>query len=382
MILLRNGRVHTPEQVFIGDVLIDGKKIKAVGKNLKPGGDVEDYNIKGLNLFPGFIDAHSHVGIFQEAIGVVGFDGNEWVDPVTPNLRAIDAIYPSDLGFDDALKAGITSVFTGPGSANVIGGQSVVVKTGGSIVVDERIVKNPAGMKMALGENPKRVYGEQKKSPATRMANAALIRDTLYQARVYMERKSRDKKFKEYNPKYEALIPVLKRQIPVRGHSHRSDDIATFVRLREEIGFKLVIEHGTESHLIADYLKKKKVPVVVGPSLSARVKVELKEITFDTPRILWEKGILFAIMTDAPVVPINYLPLMVGLSVKHGLKHHEGVKAITINAARICGVEKRIGRVKTGYDADITIYEGDPFTVEGTCVATIIDGKVMWGKIK
>jgi len=378
MILLKNGRVHTPEKIIENcDILISNGKIKDIGKNLKVNGNVKEVNVTKKNVFPGFIDAHCHLGMWEEATGVEGYDGNEWVDPVTPNLRAIDAIYPVDLGFKDAFKAGITSVFTGPGSGNVIGGQSVVIKTGGSNIVDERVIKNPAGMKMALGENPKRVYMDQKKSPVTRMTNAALIRDTLYQTKVYMEKK-KEKKFKEYNPKYEALIPVLKRQIPVRGHSHRTDDIATFVRLRDEIGFRLVIEHGTESHLIAGYLKKKNVPVVVGPSLSARVKVELKEITFDTPRILSENNVFFAIMTDAPVVPINYLPLMVGYSVKHGLPYKEGLKAITVNAAKICGVDKRVGKIKKGFDADINVYEGDPFTIKGECVMTIVNGEVVY----
>jgi imidazolonepropionase-like amidohydrolase len=381
MLLLKNGRVFTPfEMIEKCDILIDKGKIKKVNPDINVD-KAEIINVKGKIVTPGFIDAHCHVGIYEESIGEPGADGNEMTDPITPHLRAIDAINPTDLAFKDAYQAGITSLLTGPGSGNVIGGQNVVIKTAGSPIVDDRIVLDPAGMKMALGENPKRVYGEQKKSPTTRMANAALLREALYKAKKYIEKnKKKNKKDNDkvgFDAKSEALSMVIKKIIPIRGHAHRADDIVTFIRIKDEFGINLVIEHGTESHLIADYIAKKNIPIVVGPSLSARVKVELKEITFKTPKILFENKVLFAIMTDAPVLPINSLPLMVGYSIKEGLPWEEGLKSITSNAAEICGVSDRIGSIKKGMDADIAVFDKDPFRIESRCLLTIIDGKVI-----
>lgn len=383
MILLKNGDVYTPEEKKPGyDILIENNKIKKIAGNIDVKG-AEVYDVSGKFVLPGFIDAHTHVGIYEESIGEPGADGNEMTDPITPHLRGLDAINPADKGFEDAYSAGITSLLTGPGSGNVIGGQNTVIKTAGSSIIDERIVREPAGMKMALGENPKRVYSEQKKSPSTRMANAALLREALSKAKEYMEKKEKSDDANNepgFDAKSEALSAVLKKQIPIRGHAHRADDIATFIRIRDEFNIDLIIEHGTESHLIARYIAEKGVPVVVGPSLSARVKVELKEITFKTPRILYENNILFAIMTDAPVVPVNSLPLMVGYSIKEGLPWEEGLKAITSSAAKICGVDDRVGFLKKGMDADITIYDGNPFSIEGICTHTIINGNIVWDK--
>ena len=381
MLLLKNGEVHTPDKIIKNcDILIDKGKIKKINPDIDAKG-AEIIDVSGKVVTPGFIDAHCHVGIYEEAIGDPGADGNEMTDPITPHLRAIDAINPADLAFKDAYQAGITSLLTGPGSGNVIGGQNMIIKTAGSPIIDNRIVLDPAGMKMALGENPKRVYSEQKKSPTTRMANAALLRESLNKAEEYIEKKknrdNKDNKGIGFDAKSEALSMVIKKEIPIRGHAHRADDIATFIRIRDEFDINLVIEHGTESHLIADYIARKKVPIVVGPSLSARVKVELKEITFKTPKILFENGVLFAIMTDAPVLPINSLPLMVGYSIKEGLPWKEGLKSVTSNAAEICGVSNRIGLIKKGMDADIAVFKGDPFSIEGRCVLTIVDGKVV-----
>lgn len=381
MLLLKNGEVHTPDKTIKNcDILIDKGKIKKINPDIDAKG-AKIIDVSGKIVTPGFIDAHCHVGIYEEAIGDPGADGNEMTDPITPHLRAIDAINPADLAFKDAYQAGITSLLTGPGSGNVIGGQNVIIKTAGSPIIDNRIILDPAGMKMALGENPKRVYSEQKKSPTTRMANAALLRESLNKAEEYIEKKknrdNKDNKGIGFDAKSEALSMVIKKEIPIRGHAHRADDIATFIRIRDEFDINLVIEHGTESHLIADYIARKKVPIVVGPSLSARVKVELKEITFKTPKILFENGVLFAIMTDAPVLPINSLPLMVGYSIKEGLPWKEGLKSVTSNAAEICGVSNRIGLIKKGMDADIAVFKGDPFSIEGRCVLTIVDGKVV-----
>ena len=381
MLLLKNGNVHTPDEIIKNcDILIDRGKIKKVGTNIEAK-KARIIDVSGKIVTPGFIDAHCHVGIYEESIGEPGADGNEMTDPITPHLKATDAINPADLAFKDASIAGITSLLTGPGSGNVIGGQNVVVKTSGPLIIDDRIVLDPAGMKMALGENPKRVYSELKKSPQTRMANAALLREALMKAKEYIKKREnlseKDNKGLEFDAKSEALSMVIKKKIPIRGHAHRADDIATFIRIRDEFKVNLVIEHGTESHLIADYIARKKVPVVVGPSLSARVKVELKEITFKTPKILFDNGILFGIMTDAPVLPINSLPLMVGYSIKEGLPWKEGLKAVTSNAAKICGVSNRIGTLKRGMDADIAIFEGNPFSIESRCVLTIVNGKIV-----
>ena len=386
MLLLKNGEVHTPDKVKKNcDILIDKGKIVKVSLNIKAK-DAKVIDVSKKIVIPGLIDAHSHVGIYEEAIGVPGADGNEMTDPVTPHLRAIDAINPVDLGFKDAYMGGITSLMTGPGSGNVIGGQNLIVKTAGSPIIDDRVVLDPAGMKMALGENPKNVYSEQKKSPSTRMANASLIREALKKTKEYIAKKEdkddKENKGPEFDAKLEALSKVIKKEIPIRGHAHRADDIATFIRIRDEFGVNLVIEHGTESHLIVDFIAKKSVPIVVGPSLSARVKVELKEITFKTPKILYENGILFAIMTDAPVLPINSLPLMVGYSIKEGIPWEEGLKAVTSNAAKICGVSDRIGRIKKGMDADIAVFEGDPFSIKGRCTLTIVDGRVVNNQCK
>lgn len=379
MLLLKNGEVHTPDKKIENcDILIDRNKIKKISKNINQE-DAEIIDVSGNVVTPGFIDAHCHVGIYEEGIGEPGADGNEMTDPITPHLRAIDAINPKDLGFSDAYKAGITSISTGPGSGNIIGGQSLILKTAGSKIIDERVVLDPAGMKMALGENPKRVYSEQKKTPSTRMANAALLREALEKARKYRDKKEKNKEENgddSFDAKSEALLKVLKKEIPIRGHAHRADDIATFIRIRDEFDVDMVIEHGTESHLIPEFIAGKKIPVVVGPSLSARVKVELKEITFKTPKVLYDNGVLIAIMTDAPVLPINSLPLMVGYSIKEGLPWEEGLKAITSNAAKICGVESRIGSLKKGMDADISVFDGDPFSLESNCILTIVDGEI------
>ncbi|OQX54209.1 MAG: amidohydrolase [Candidatus Cloacimonas sp. 4484_209] len=384
MILLKNGKVYTMAGKILdpGDILIDGTKIKRVGKNIPVSKNYKVFDLRKKIVTPGLIDAHCHVGIFGEGTGWAGEDGNEMTDPWTPHLRAIDAVYPEDEGFNDAVKGGITAVFTGPGSGNVIGGQSIVVKTGGSNIIDERVVKNPAGLKMALGENPKRVYSTKKQMPSTRMGNAAVIRDAFFKAKNYMRKKKQAKgnpqKMPDFDIKMEALSLVLQRKIRARAHAHRADDIVTMVRIRDEFGFNLVIEHGTEAHKIAAFLSKKNVPVVVGPSMSARVKVELKEITFKTPKVLYENGVLIAIMTDAPVVPINYLRLMVGLSIKEGLPYLEGMKAVTANAARICDVDRRLGTIEKGKDADIAVFDGDPFDMKSSVVMTVVDGNIVW----
>jgi imidazolonepropionase-like amidohydrolase len=331
---------------------------------------------------PGFIDAHCHVGMWEESNEWAGSDGNEMTNPSTPHLRAIDAINPDDIAFKDACKAGITAVFTGPGSANVIGGQSVVIKTAGSSVVDELVVKDPAGLKMALGENPKRVYGVGKNQyPSTRMGNAAVMREAFYKAKNYLEKKKRGKKDPDKAPEFdlqnEVLASVLEGKLTARCHAHRFDDIITIIRIQKEFGFKLRIEHCTDGHKIAPYLAKNKIDAIIGPSMSARVKEELKDITFSTAGILEKAGVKVAIMTDAPVIPIDYLPLMVGLARKNGLSEEGALKSVTLHAAEICDCADRIGSLEPGKDADIAVFDGDPFEMKSVCRLTLIDGKIV-----
>jgi imidazolonepropionase-like amidohydrolase len=384
MILLKNGTVldglgNTREKC---DILVEKGKIKEIGPGLTPPEKCQVMDCTGMTVTPGLIDAHCHVGMWEESNEWAGSDGNEMTNPSTPHLRAIDAINPDDIAFRDACRAGITAVFTGPGSANVIGGQSVVMKTAGSSVVDELVVKDPAGLKMALGENPKRVYGVGKNQyPSTRMGNAAVMREAFYKAKNYLEKKKKGEKDSDKAPEFdlqnEILASVLEGKLTARCHAHRFDDIITMIRIQKEFGFKLRIEHCTDGHKIAAYLAKNKIDAIIGPSMSARVKEELKDITFSTAGVLEKAGVKVAIMTDAPVIPIDYLPLMVGLARKNGLSEEGALKAVTLHAAQICDCADRIGSLETGKDADIAVFDGDPFEMKTVCRMTLIDGKVV-----
>lgn len=375
--LLKNGKIFKPNGTFLEnyDIRCERGQIKMINKNIKPSKDEKIIDLRGYNLFPGFIDAHSHVGLYSDPGVSANDDGNEIGEPVSAEIRAIDAINLEDLAFKDAVNCGITSVFTGPGSANIIGGQSAFIKTAGSNIVDKRIVKSYCGLKAALGENPKNVYGELKKRPVTRMGNAAVMRKTFVKAINYMKKQRRGEDI-DQDLGLDAIVDVLKRKVPLRCHAHRVDDIATIIRIRDEFGFDLVIEHATDGHKIADYISEKKVPCVVGPSMTTRCKEELKDKTFKTPEVLYSKGVLFAITTDAPVIPLQYLPIMAGFAVKEGLPWIEAIKGITINAAEICGVSSRLGSIDIGKDADITVYKGDPLSIEGTCMLTLVDGNI------
>jgi len=384
MILLKNGTVldGRGKRREKCDVLVDHGKIKEIGAGLTTPPKCQVIDCSGMIVTPGFIDAHCHVGMWEESNEWAGSDGNEMTNPSTPHLRAIDAINPDDIAFKDACKAGITAVFTGPGSANVIGGQSVVIKTAGSSVVDELVVKDPAGLKMALGENPKRVYGVGKNQyPSTRMGNAAVMREAFYKAKNYLEKKKRGKKDPDKAPEFdlqnEVLASVLEGKLTARCHAHRFDDIITIIRIQKEFGFKLRIEHCTDGHKIAPYLAKNKIDAIIGPSMSARVKEELKDITFSTAGILQKAGVKVAIMTDAPVIPIDYLPLMVGLARKNGLSEEGALKSVTLHAAEICDCADRIGSLEPGKDADIAVFDGDPFEMKSVCRLTLIDGKIV-----
>ena len=383
MIFIKNGIIYTMagETIENGSILIKNGKIVEVGRDIIAPLDAEVVDAEGKIVLPGFIDAHCHLGMWEEGIGFEGSDGNEMVDPVTPHLRAIDAINPMDISFEEAYQGGVTTAVTGPGSANVVGGTFVAIKTVGNRI-DDMIIKDPIAMKVAFGENPKRVYDSQKKSPMTRMATAAILRETLFKAKAYMDKKDRaedESKMPEFDMKMEAMIPVLKKEIPLKAHAHRADDIFTAIRIAKEFDVDITLDHCTEGHLIVDELVKEGKNAIVGPSLGNRSKFELKNMTFETPKVLVEAGVKVAITTDSPVTPLQYLPLCAGLAHKAGLDEMEALKCITINAAEIVGLSDRIGSIEVGKDADIVIFDGNPIKdVDHKTYMTIIDGKIVY----
>lgn len=379
--IIINGKIYTMEGPIIenGYLWIKGKKIEAIGEMsaIKLGNIQEEIlDVNGAWVLPGLIESHAHIGITEEKWGTIGDDCNEATMPITTTLRAIDAVNPMDPAFHDAIEAGITSVMTGPGSANVIGGQFVFMKTQGRCV-DDMIVKYPAAMKVAFGENPKTTYGDQNQYPSTRMGTAALLRKTIFQAKQYLEEKEHGNLEKE-DFEMEPWIPVLKREIPLKTHAHRADDILTAIRIAKEFQLDITIDHGTESHLIANKVKEAGFPVIVGTDLTSRSKLEVQNMNFKTNKILQEAGVLFSITTDHPVALIQYLPLCAGLAVRYGLAEEDALKAITIHAAKICRVDERVGSLKKGKDADIAIFSGNPLEVFTKTLYTIIDGELVY----
>ena len=338
----------------------------------------EVLDAKGGWLLPGFVDAHTHLGMWEDGLGFEGDDGNEDTDPCTPQLRAVDAINPLDRCFEEAREAGVTTVVTGPGSANPIGGQLCALKTWGRRV-DDMVVKAPVAMKMALGENPKTVYHGKSQAPVTRMATAAIIREALAQAARYGADKKRaaedeDVDEPEYDIKCEALLPVVEGRLPVHFHAHRADDIFTAQRLAKEFGLRYVIVHGTEAHLCADLLAQDGVPVLCGPLLCDRSKPELRQLTPANPGIVRRAGAAIGIITDHPVIPLQYLGVCAGLAVREGLPHEEALRAITIGPAQICGIDDRVGSIRVGKDADLVLFPGDPLTVAARPRAVFVGG--------
>ena len=367
------------KQIECGYVRTKGKRIEEVGEMssfaYKQNGE-KVLDVRGAWVLPGLIESHAHIGITEEKWGIIGDDCNEQTTPVTASLRAIDAVNPMDAAFHDAIEAGITSVMVGPGSANVVGGQFMFMKTQGRCV-DNMVVKNPAAMKVAFGENPKTTYGDKNQYPSTRMGTAALLRKTLYQAVQYKKEKESGK-LTNVDFEMEPWIPVLKKEIPLKAHAHRADDILTAIRIAKEFDVDITIDHGTESHLIVDEIKASGFPVIAGTELTSRSKLEVQNMNFKTNRILHEAGVIFSITTDHPVALIQYLPLCAGLAVKCGLPMEEGLKAITINAARICRVDDRVGSLKKGKDADIVVFSGNPMEVFTRTLCTIIDGEIIY----
>ena len=375
-----NGYIHTMEgnPIKCGFVRIKNKLIEEIGdmSNYIDSEKEEVLDVNGAWVLPGLIDSHSHIGICEEKWGAIADDCNEQTNPVYSYLRAIDAVNPMDSAFHDAIEAGITSVMTGPGSANVVGGQFVFMKTQGRCV-DNMIVKQPAAMKVAFGENPKTTYGDQNKLPSTRMGIAGLLRKTLYLAAEYKRDKENGNIVTE-DFELEPWIPVLNKEIPMKAHAHRADDILTAIRIAKEFDIDITIDHGTESHLIVDEIKASGFPVISGTELTSKSKLEVQNMNFKCNRILHEAGVLFSITTDHPVALIQYLPICAGLAVKYGLPMEEGLKAITINAARICRVDDRVGSLRCGKDADIAVFSGNPMEVFTKTLYTIIDGKIVY----
>jgi len=382
MILLENGTIFTVTKGVIknGSVLLgDDGRIKKVSKG-KIKANAKRIDVKGKFVFPGFIDAHSHLGLFPLESSMEDADGNEMTNPSTPAMRAIDAINPFDSAFKDALSSGICLVFTGPGSGNVVGGQSVVVKTYKN-TIDEMLVKNPAGVKCAFGENPKRVYSSQKRLPSTRMGTAKVFRETLAKAKEYFEaKKKKGKKKPELNLDMEALVPVFQHKIPLRIHSHRADDILTAIRIaKEEFGLDVVIEHGTDASVIRDIIAKKKVPVISGPLLDVSPKIETRSSSFETPALLSKAGVLTALMTDHPVMPIQYLPLEAGLvAYEGGAGEEDALKMITINPAKIMELDKDYGSIEEGKVANISVWDKHPFSSTAKCQLVFAEGKIVY----
>ena len=383
IMLIRNGKILTMAGTVLepGCVLITGDKIAKVSKSIEPEDDgATVIDAEGLWVMPGMIDAHSHIGILEEKKGLEGDDCNEATEPVTPYLKAIDAINPMDPAFHNAIRAGITSVMAGPGSSNVVGGQFAFIKTHGRRIEDMAVLE-PAAMKVAFGENPKTSYGGKNLMPSTRMTIGAMLREELAGAKRYQRKKQAaldaGEDFEE-DVRQECWLPVLERQIPLKAHVHRTDDILTAIRIAKAFGLRLTLDHCTEGHLIAGEIKESGFPAIVGPSLASRNKIEVQYMEFKTSGVLHKAGVRVAITTDHPVSLIQSLPLCAGLAAKEGLGIGEALKAVTINAAAICGVAGRLGSIEEGKDADIAIFDGNPVQTLTNCLYTIIDGVVVY----
>ena len=377
--IIRNALIHdaVSEEPYYGDIVIENGKLVSVGGNAGEDGDVLDAT--GLHAYPGFVDAHSHIGL--DAYGGppgVTFDINEMNDIVSPHLRGMDSYNAQDVAIPMALAGGVTTVAAGPGSANVFGGTFLAVKLYGN-TVDEAVIDPSVAMKCAFGENPKRCYRD--KSDSARMTTAAIFRKTLFEARDYMLRKEAAgddiTKQPKFDMKSEALMPVLKREIPLKAHAHRADDIMTALRIAKEFDLRITIEHCTEGHLIVDELREANVPVAVGPTLTNASKVELLNKSWTTPGILADAGLQVSIITDAPVIPQQYLTLCAGLAVKAGMDPFKALQAITINPARHIGIEDRVGSLEAGKDADVVLTSGDPMVSDTVVKYVIVDGKIV-----
>lgn len=375
MLLIQNGVLFTmeAEKPMKADLLLKDGKIEMIASHIAPTQQMQVIDAKEMCVLPGFIDAHSHIGISEEKTGGQGDDCNEDSNPVTPSLRAIDAINPMDSAFHNALAEGITGAMVGPGSSNAIGGQFAFIKTHGKRI-DDMIVLAPAAMKIAFGENPKTDFGQKGSMPTSRMGIADLIRREFYLARQYFSRENQSEQ--EYD--MECYRELFEKKIPLKAHVHRADDIFTAIRIADEFDLDMTLDHCTEGHLIADEIAKSGYPAIVGPTLAARSKIEVSKSDFKTAGILHKAGVRVALTTDHPVSRIQHLPLCAALAAREGLGEMAALQSITIDAARICCVEHRLGSIKVGKDADLIIYRGNPLEVGSTIYRTIINGKVVW----
>ena len=379
----KTGKKQEYRNGFIG--IEDGKivqmgEMEELGKVPLKDGQTDVIDAGGRLIMPGIIEAHCHMGITEEKKGMEGDDCNENVQPITPYLRAIDAINSMDAAFDDAVRAEITSAMIGPGSSNVVGGQFAFVKTKGRRI-DDLVVLAPAAMKIAFGENPKVNFSGQGKMPVTRMAIAGMLREELFKAKQYIEKRKKAEKEGEGFEKdfrYECWIPVFEGKIPLKAHVHRVDDIFTAIRIGKEFGLKMTLDHCSEGHLIAEELAKEGFPAIVGPDLSSRNKIEVQNVAFKTAGILSAAGVKVAVTTDHPVSLIQSLPICAGLCVKSGMDENEALRAITIHAAQICNVADRVGSLEVGKDADIVIFDGNPLEVSSEVFYTLIDGEIAY----
>ena len=378
MLLIQGGLIKTITQGDIenGQILIDGGKILAVGEKVDAPEGCEVFDAKGMLITPGLIDAHTHIGLHEEAIRWEGMDYNEKSSPVTPQVRGIDGINPMDESLGLALAGGVTTAVTGPGSANVIGGTFLAIKLHGNCV-DEMVVKDPVAMKAAMGENPKGCYGQNgSKEPVTRMGIASLLRTTLSKARQYDEDRADGSKKTPFDLQMEAMLPVIRKEIPLKVHAHRADDMLTALRVAREFDIDVTLDHCTEGHLIVDQLVKAGKPVLVGPSLGSKSKFELKNKTFATPGILAKAGLEVCLITDAPVIPLQYLTLVAGLAIRYGMEEEDAWRAITVNPAHVAGIDGRVGSLEPGKDADIAVFSGNPLReIQAHAVQVFVDGQ-------
>ena len=384
MLLIKNGLIKTMAGADIpsGYVLIgDDGKIVSVGERIDESMDMTVIDAEGRLVTPGCVEAHCHIGVHNSAMRWEGADYNERSEPITPEMRAIDGLNPMDEAFVNAIQHGVTSACTGPGSANVVGGTFVAIKLVGHRV-DDMIIKEPVAMKCAFGENPKGAFGQNGgKAPVTRMATASMIRELIFKTKNYLEAKEAGKD-PAFNMKLEAMIPVIKKEIPLKAHAHRADDIFTAIRIAKEFGLGLTLDHCTDGALIADDLAREGYPAFVGPSFGSKSKIELINKDFTTPGILNKAGVKVSIITDAPVTPLEHLPMCAGFAVKAGLDYDEAWKAITVNPACSIGIGDRVGTLEAGKDADVVIWNGDPLVEIGTSAfVTVVDGRVVWSEM-
>ena len=386
MKLIKHARIYTGTGEIIenGQIAFD-EKIRFVGTEYKGNAD-EVIDASGLTVTPGLIDSHCHVGLFGDSLGFEGADANEDSDPITPQLRAIDGINPQDRAFSEAVRAGVTTVVTGPGSANPIGGQFAAIKTYG-VCVDDMVIKAPCAMKMALGENPKTVYNDKNQAPMTRMGTVSVIRDALFKAVNYRDdweeynEDTEENDKPEFDMKLEALLPVINKEIPVKFHAHRADDICSAIRIAKEFDLIYSIEHCSDGDIIADILKRENVAVNLGPTLTDRSKPELKNLSFATYKKLSDMGLDVSIITDHPEITIENLPLCAALAVANGMDEDKALSAVTLTAAKNCGISERVGSLEVGKDADIAVFTASPVSFNSKCKMTFINGQLVKGEI-